>query len=70
MAGEAGFDIKLQAMEANALTAATKAGAYQAALVLWSGRADPDGNVVIFTAARPPQLADAAFSEQMRQWSR
>jgi uncharacterized glyoxalase superfamily protein PhnB len=32
--------------------------------------ADPDGNVVIFTAARPPQLADAAFPEQMRQWSR
>ena len=32
--------------------------------------ADPDGNVVIFTAARPPQLADAAFSEQIRQRSR
>lgn len=31
--------------------------------------ADPDGNAVIFTAARPPQLADAAFSEQMRQLS-
>jgi len=31
--------------------------------------ADPDGNVVIFTAARPPQFADAAFSEQMRQRS-
>ena len=31
--------------------------------------ADPDGNTVIFTAARPPQLADAAFSAQMRQWS-
>lgn len=39
----------------------------------WNSRdlttADPDGNVVIFTAARPPHLADAAFSEQMRQWS-
>jgi len=31
--------------------------------------ADPDGNVVIFTAARPPQFTDAAFSEQMRQRS-
>ena len=29
--------------------------------------ADPDGNLVIFTAARPPELADAAFSQQMRQ---
>lgn len=50
MAAEAGFDIKLQAMEANALTNATKAGAYQAAFVLWSGRADPDGNVAIWEA--------------------
>jgi peptide/nickel transport system substrate-binding protein len=50
MAGEAGFDIALQAMEANALTNATKAGTYQAALVIWSGRADPDGNVSIFLA--------------------
>ena len=30
---------------------------------------DPDGNVVIFTAARPPELTDQAFSEQMRRWS-
>jgi catechol 2,3-dioxygenase-like lactoylglutathione lyase family enzyme len=27
---------------------------------------DPDGTIVIFTAARPPELADPAFSEQMR----
>ncbi len=50
MAGEAGFDIKLQTMEANALIAAGKAGAYDAMLVLWSGRADPDGNVSIWLA--------------------
>ena len=50
MAAGAGFDIKLQAMESNALTNATKAGAYQAAFVLWSGRADPDGNVAIWEA--------------------
>jgi len=30
---------------------------------------DPDGNVVIFTAARPPELTDPAFSGQMRRWS-
>lgn len=30
---------------------------------------DPDGNVVIFTAARPPDQADAAFNEQMRRWT-
>lgn len=47
MAAEAGLAIKLQAMEANAEVAITQSGAYQAALVLWSGRADPDGNVAI-----------------------
>ena len=31
--------------------------------------ADPDGHVVIFTAARPPELTDPAFSARMRQWS-
>ncbi len=50
MAAEAGFDIKLQAMEANALVAATQAGNYQAAVVIWSGRPDPDGNVSIWLA--------------------
>jgi catechol 2,3-dioxygenase-like lactoylglutathione lyase family enzyme len=30
---------------------------------------DPDGNVVVFTAGRPPEATDAAFSERMRQWS-
>ncbi|MGH7156425.1 MAG: ABC transporter substrate-binding protein, partial [Acetobacteraceae bacterium] len=48
MAGEAGFTVKVQAMEANAQVAAARAGAYQAALVIWSGRPDPDGNVSIW----------------------
>jgi uncharacterized glyoxalase superfamily protein PhnB len=30
---------------------------------------DPDGNVVVFTAARPPESEDAAFSQQMVRWS-
>ena len=40
---------------------------------LWNTRdlttTDPDGNLVIFTAARPPELTDPAFSERMRRWS-
>jgi peptide/nickel transport system substrate-binding protein len=50
MAGEAGFVVKVQAMEANAANAADLAGDYDAALVLWSGRPDPDGNVSIWLA--------------------
>jgi catechol 2,3-dioxygenase-like lactoylglutathione lyase family enzyme len=29
--------------------------------------ADPDGQVVVFTAARPPELADPAFTERLRR---
>jgi hypothetical protein len=29
--------------------------------------ADPDGNIVIFTAARPAELTDPAFTERLRQ---
>jgi catechol 2,3-dioxygenase-like lactoylglutathione lyase family enzyme len=28
---------------------------------------DPDGQVVVFTAARPPELADPAFTDRMRR---
>jgi len=31
---------------------------------------DPDGVVVVFTAARPAAATDQRFSEQMRRWSR
>jgi peptide/nickel transport system substrate-binding protein len=51
MASEAGFDVKLRAVEANALIAAGKAGDYHALLVIWSGRVDPDGNVSIWLAS-------------------
>ncbi len=40
---------------------------------LWNTRdlttKDPDGNVVVLTAARPPELMDAAFSAQMQRWN-
>ena len=48
MADEAGFDVKLQAAEANAQVAAARAGDYDATVVIWSGRPDPDGNVSIW----------------------
>ncbi len=51
MANEAGFEVKIVAVEANALVAAGKAGTFDAMLVLWSGRVDPDGNVSIWLAS-------------------
>lgn len=48
MVAEAGFDMKLLSAEANAMVASARAGKYDAALVIWSGRPDPDGNVAIW----------------------
>ena len=48
MVAEAGFDMKIQATEARTLTDATQKGDYQATIVFWSGRPDPDGNISIW----------------------
>jgi peptide/nickel transport system substrate-binding protein len=50
MVGEAGFDMKIELLEANTLTSNATNGNYEAALVIWSGRADPDGNISIWLA--------------------
>ena len=50
MATEAGIDIKVAAGETNANIQAMNAGDYQASLVIWSGRSDPDFNIVQFLA--------------------
>jgi peptide/nickel transport system substrate-binding protein len=50
MAGEAGFEVKIQANEANTLVAAASKGDFQATIVIWSGRPDPDGNISIWLA--------------------
>jgi peptide/nickel transport system substrate-binding protein len=50
MAAEAGIDIRLVAGETNANIQAMNAGDYQASLVIWSGRSDPDFNIVQFLA--------------------
>src|SRR5437763_813756 len=50
----AGFDIKLQSTEfATALNLADK-GEFEAYLLAWSGRADPDGNVFSFHGCKQP----------------
>ena len=50
MAAEAGFDMKIQATEAMTLVQNTSSGNYQAALAIWSGRPDPDGNISYWIA--------------------
>jgi len=65
MAGEAGFDIKIQATEfASSLDLASK-GEYEAYLIGWSGRTDPDGNIYNFVSCKaPPALNSGHYCNQ------
>lgn len=45
MAAEGGIDIKIKATEFASMLAEQSAGRFQATLVGWSGRVDPDGNI-------------------------
>jgi peptide/nickel transport system substrate-binding protein len=54
MAREAGFDVKIQSAEfATSLNMADK-GEFEAYVLAWSGRADPDGNLYSFDACKQP----------------
>ena len=54
MAKEAGFDIKIQAAEfATSLNMADR-GEFEAYVLAWSGRADPDGNLFSFHGCKQP----------------
>ncbi len=62
MTGEAGFDVKLLAIEfAAALDRQTK-GDFEAFLIGWSGRTDPDGNIHVFTETKGA-LNDGKYSD-------
>ena len=52
MAGEAGIDVHLTQMESATTVANTRAGTYQAAMLIWSGRPDPDGNLSIWVGCK------------------
>ncbi len=54
MARDAGFDVKIQATEfATSLNLADK-GDFEALVLAWSGRADPDGNIYSFDGCKQP----------------
>jgi|SRR5688572_13058115 peptide/nickel transport system substrate-binding protein len=54
MAKEAGFDVKIQSTEfATSLNMADK-GQFEAYMLAWSGRADPDGNLHTMLACKGP----------------
>ena len=54
MAAEAGFDMKIRVTEFASSLKAAEQGDYQAYLIGWSGRTDPDGNLYTFHACNAP----------------
>ena len=55
MAAEAGFDMKIRVTEFATSLKQAEAGEFQAFLIGWSGRIDPDGNSYIFFHTNAPQ---------------
>src|SRR3954468_822816 len=55
MASEAGFDLKIRVTEFATSLKQAEAGEYQAYMLAWSGRIDPDGNSYIFLRSNAPQ---------------
>src|SRR6516225_1206711 len=55
MAAEAGIDMKIRVIEFATSLKQAEAGEYQAYLLAWSGRIDPDGNSYVFLHSDAPQ---------------
>jgi peptide/nickel transport system substrate-binding protein len=55
MASEAGFDLKIRVIEFATSFKQAQAGEFQAFLIGWSGRIDPDGNSYVFLHSNAPQ---------------
>lgn len=55
MAAEAGFDMKIRVTEFATSLKQAEAGEYQAFMLAWSGRIDPDGNSFVFLKSGAPQ---------------
>ena len=55
MAAETGFDMKIRVTEFATSLKQAEAGEYQAYMLAWSGRIDPDGNSYVFLHNEAPQ---------------
>jgi peptide/nickel transport system substrate-binding protein len=64
MAAEAGFDMKIRVTEFATGLKQAEAGDYQAYMLAWSGRIDPDGNSYIFLHSDAPQNYSAWSNAQ------
>ena len=68
MAAEAGFDVKVRAMEFAASLDADDRGDFSAHLIGWSGRADADGNLYNFMHTGAPLNVAGYSSKDVDAW--
>ena len=68
MAGEAGFDIKIRVTEFATSLKEAEEGRYQAYMLAWSGRVDPDGNAYIFHKTKAPQNYGGYSNPEVDRW--
>jgi peptide/nickel transport system substrate-binding protein len=68
MAAEAGFDLKLRVTEFATSLKQAEAGEYQAYLLAWSGRIDPDGNSYVFQTCGAPQNNSGYCDKDVDEW--
>ena len=63
MAAESGIEIKIKTLEFQTLLAQQAKGDYQASLIGWSGRVDPDGNIYTLLGCKSP-TNDARYCDE------
>jgi peptide/nickel transport system substrate-binding protein len=68
MAAEAGFDMKLRVVEFATSLKEAEEGRYQAYMLNWSGRPDPDGNLYIFHRTKAPQNYGGYSNPEVDAW--
>jgi peptide/nickel transport system substrate-binding protein len=68
MTAEAGFDVKIRVTEFATSLNEAEAGRYQAYLIGWSGRVDPDGNSYIFFKCKAPQNVSSYCDKDVDTW--
>jgi peptide/nickel transport system substrate-binding protein len=68
MAGEVGFDIKIRVTEFATSLKEAEEGRYQAFMLAWSGRVDPDGNAYIFHKTKAPQNYGGYSNPEVDKW--
>lgn len=68
MTGEAGFDVKIRVTEFATSLKEAEAGNFQAYMLAWSGRTDPDGNIMNFAFTGAPNNYSFYANKDVDGW--